>query len=290
MRNHILFAVPLMILACSSQGLEGDPGVSHRAECQTRPEGSVAISRACVFDSRGETYGIDDTLDVVPITPPYGIQVHFKDGYAPLPADVSTQGPDASVRVYAAPYDVQNDTRCCSESSESNRIDVQMDLSASGVLTVTVPQAFPSGYQIAFMLRFGVLYRGRVSPVCDLPNEKFCGYLNVTGFGGRFYVGSLPGSSTPVPASQVPVSPPTAGACLLSYNTALVNESADPCCYRQGGSNRCDPQIQCNERSGVGCCLIYGTEATRGGQRCCRYEDGGAVDEPAECAELLASP
>jgi len=234
-----------VVLACSSQGLDVDPGSSegagsspdsttfHIADCPTR-SGSEAMSRACVFDSKGKTYRIDDNLDVLPLAPPYGTQIHFKEGYAPLPSDVSSQRPDASVRVYAAPYDVSNSTQCCAETSEENRIAAQTELSASGVLTITVTQALLSGYQIAIILKFSALYRGRVSPVCDLPSAKFCGYYDKTGFASRFYVGGLPGSSPSVAASQ-----PTAGACLLSYNDALVNEGADPCCV--------SPQTACRE-------------------------------------------
>jgi len=79
----------------------------------------------------------------------------------------------------------------------------------------------------------------------------------------------------------------SAGACLLSYNDALV--SGDPCCYRQGGANTCDETIACNAQSGSGCCLIYGTEATAGGQRCCLYDGGQYGDDAAECRTLLAT-
>jgi hypothetical protein len=77
------------------------------------------------------------------------------------------------------------------------------------------------------------------------------------------------------------------GACLLEYNDALV--SGDPCCYRQGEANRCNPGIACNEASGDGCCLIYGTQATSFGGRCCLYADGSPVDGAQECQQLLSA-
>jgi hypothetical protein len=75
-----------------------------------------------------------------------------------------------------------------------------------------------------------------------------------------------------------------AGSCMLEYNDALA--SGDPCCYRQGSANTCNTSIMCNDRSGTGCCLIYGTDSTTGGSRCCLYDAGRLVD--AECRALLA--
>jgi hypothetical protein len=302
MRTLVVLGLSFGVLACSSQGLEVDPAaVQEGAGSPVTTSGSPSLkigscpstsgvpelSRACMFDSKGKTHRIDGSLPVFSVSPPYGAQFHFKDGYVPLLADVSTEGTGASVGVYAAPYDVKH-SPCCSEDREENRIAARTELSASGVLTVTVDQAVPSGTQIAIILDFGVLYQGRVSPVCDLPNPQRCQTVGASGFATRFYVGSEPKSSNP--STSVPVSQTNAGACLLEYNTALVSEGADPCCYRKGGRNTCDAKIQCNVRSGEGCCLIYGTEATKDGQRCCLYADGSDNDGAGECAELLAAP
>src|SRR5450432_469745 len=81
------------------------------------------------------------------------------------------------------------------------------------------------------------------------------------GIGGVFRFCSTPPAPPPAPDAG------SGGACLLQYNDALV--SGDPCCYRQGGRNVCDQSISCNDRSGAGCCLIYGTENTSGNSRCC---------------------
>ncbi len=81
--------------------------------------------------------------------------------------------------------------------------------------------------------------------------------------------------------------------CLLEYNTALVPGNTDPCCKREGEENACDKKKPCNERSGGGCCVIYATQATAGGQGCCFYEDNGTaftgpgVERTQECNELM---
>jgi hypothetical protein len=43
----------------------------------------------------------------------------------------------------------------------------------------------------------------------------------------------------------------------------------------------------CNDHSGTGCCLIYGTDSSTGGARCCLY-DAAEVDVDADCRALLA--
>jgi hypothetical protein len=146
----------------------------------------------------------------------------------------------------------------------------------------------PVGWQIAIILDFGKLYSHRITPfegTCDLPGGM-CTWAANSGFAMRFYVGQFPsGAEPPV------IGPVTAadGACLLSYNTALVADGTDDCCYRKGGANTCNTAVKCNDRSGAGCCLIYGTENTQGGGRCCLYANGGNVDAAEECDQLLAS-
>jgi len=257
--------------------------------CPTYP-GLVELSRACMVDSNGKTYPEDGTLFVFPAAPPYGAMFVFKAGFAPLAADVTSEGGAPSVGVYAAPYDVASSMQCCSEDSPANRIPASTVLDETGTLTIAVTSPVPVGTQIAIILDYGRLYRGRIAPAaggpCDLPSQEFCGYASQMGFAMRFYVGSSP-SAVATPAVTDPTSPPD-GACLLAYNTALAD--GDPCCYREGGANTCDTGVRCNERSGGGCCLIYGTENTSDGQRCCLYANGGAVDGADECARLLAAP
>jgi len=304
MQNRKTLCLVIMLTAaaaCNGDGLATDPTLADdgggpsasrlaaSVSCPNYP-GMVEISAACMFDSNGKAYAEDGTLYVFPAAPPYGAKFMFKAGFTPRASDVTAQGADASIRVYAAPYNVASGSQCCSEDSEANRIEATTDLSAKGELTITVSTPIPSGYQIAIILNFGSLYRSRLSPpdggACDLPSQESCTYSSAGGFAMRFYVGSAPNGAVPV--NPIDPATVTAGTCLLAYNDALV--SGDPCCYRKGGKNSCSPSVVCNDRSGGGCCLIYGTESTRYGGRCCLYADGGAVDGADECEQLLTAP
>jgi hypothetical protein len=120
-----------------------------------------------------------------------------------------------------------------------------------------------------------------VGATCVRQNDGSCGWANLT-----------------CPPSQVAFVKPDApvGACVLSYNTALVDPGADACCAWVGGSNTCDAAVACNDRSGPGCCLIYATGATLGGMGCCLYDNGSTprtgpgADRTTECGGLLAGP
>ena len=87
-----------------------------------------------------------------------------------------------------------------------------------------------------------------------------------------------------------------AGACLLEYNSALVPDGEDPCCYREGSANECDPEVACNELSGPECCVLYATEASGIGEACCRYGhgatpyDGDGNDITEACGRLITAP
>ncbi|HEY5282456.1 MAG TPA: hypothetical protein VIM14_06680 [Polyangia bacterium] len=307
MHNRKILCCVLMVTAgsaCKGDGLATDstladdgganPSASRLAASVSCPNypGMVEISAACMFDSNGKAYAEDGTLYVFPAAPPYGAKFVFKAGFVPQASDVTAQGADASIGVYAAPYNVASGTQCCSEDSEANRIEATTDLSAKGELTITVSTPIPSGYQIAIILDFGRLYRSRLSPpdggACNLPSQESCTYSTAGGFAMRFYVGSVPGGTALQPTSPTDPATVAAGTCLLAYNDALV--SGDPCCYRKGAKNSCNTMIACNDRSGAGCCLIYGTESTRYGGRCCLYADGGAVDGADECQQLLTAP
>lgn len=294
-----VFLLAASIPACSGAPLstpDEPPGVETPSSasrsiavsaCPTYPD-SEELTRACIVDSNGKTYRQDGTMYVLPAAPPYGAMFVFKPGFVPLQADIADpEGIQAGIKAYAAPYDVKSSTTCCSEDSEANRIPVAVTLDETGVLRIAANAPVPSGYQIAIILDFAALYRGRLSTAngtCDLPDATLCSAGVHMGFAVRFYVGAAPGLPAATPDAAVPAAD---GACLLSYNTALAD--GDPCCYRKGGANTCNKAIACNERSGGGCCLIYGTENTAGGGRCCLYATGGRVDGAAECAALLAT-
>jgi len=285
-------------LGCSSQGqtvsvliprLDGNREVSFDiASCPHYPQ-STEMDRVCVVDSNGKTYPEDGTLWTLPADPPYAVFYQFKPGYTPVIQDLDTTSDDPSIGVFAAPYVFPNgrqstSSHCCAEDSPANRIRAFMSLTQSGGLLVVVTAAQPAGDQIAVILGYGRLFESRINP-CTLPDQAFCQQAKNSGFAVRFYVGA--GGSQPPPSDAGP--PPT-GACLLEYNDALVSAGADPCCYRQGGSNNCHAITQCNDLSGAGCCLVYGTENTAGGGRCCLYESGELGDDPGECQLLLAAP
>jgi hypothetical protein len=285
--------------SCSSQGqsfsvqiptANGDQQLSFdTASCPHYPQ-SAEMDRVCMIDSNGKTYPEDGTLWTFPAAPPYAVYYQFKPGYAPAEQDVDTTSDNPSVGVFAAPYQITPgrqslDSHCCAEDSLANRIPSHVMLTPSGGLLVAVTDAQPSGDQLAVTLSNGGLFKSRLNP-CTLPDPSFCQWANNSGFAVRFYVGA--GGSPPPPPPDA--GPPPAGACLLEYNDALVSAGADTCCYRQGGTNNCHTITQCNDLSGAGCCLVYGTDNTAGGGRCCLYESGELGDDPTECQTLLAAP
>jgi len=269
---------------------DGDQQLSFDvASCPHYPQ-STEMDRVCMIDSNGKTYPEDGTLWTFPAAPPYAVYYQFKPGYAPSAQDLDTTSDNPSIGVFAAPYVIDGNGRqptsahCCAEDSLDNRIPSQVMLTPSGGLLVAVTDAQPSGDQIAVTLSYAGLYMGLVNP-CTLPSPSFCQGVSNTGFAVRFYVGA--GGTPPRPPSDG--GQPPAGACLLEYNDALVAAGADTCCYRQGGTNNCHGITQCNDLSGAGCCLVYGTENTAGGGRCCLYESGDLGDDPTECQGLLAA-
>ncbi len=261
------------------------------ASCPRYPQ-STEIDRVCLIDSRGKVYSVGGALlPVLASNPPYAAYYQFKAGYAPAAQDVDTTSDQPAIGVFAAPYDVYRagTGHCCAEDSPANRIPSQAVVSPSGGLLVAITDAQPLADQVAVILSYAGLYRSRITP-CTLPSQETCRLASSGGFQlsftERFYVGSGP-TDAPIPPPDA--GPPPPGACLLEYNDALVSAGADTCCYRQGGANTCHSITKCNDLSGAGCCLVYGTENTSGGQRCCLYESGDLGDDPSECQTLLAA-
>ena len=253
------------------------------SQCPKYPQ-STELDHVCMIDGTGRTYPEDGTLFVFPAAPPYGAFLEFNDGFVPLPADITTTGNGASVGTFAAPYAVNNNP-CCAEANAANRVAATARLASTHGLLITIPDAVPVGSQIAIVLDYGALFASQLMP-CTLANRDFCQWAPNSGFAMRFYVGALPPGATPPPPPLDPSTVPD-GACLLSYNTALAG--GDPCCYRKGGRNTCNRAIACNAQSGAGCCRIYASENTVGGDRCCLYEDGSAGSGAAECTQLLSA-
>ena len=232
--NHRLSRL-LILSVCAAGCPEVLPNPSSQAsglgEAECPSYGDTIVARACYVDATGNTYRQGDTLNVLTVTPPYTARLQFGNGYLPLNADLTTEGPSAAIQAFAANYDVSaRQGHVTAEDYQTNRIPVQATLSPDGFLSLVIADPIPSGYQVSITLDFGGLFRGRMTAAsdggCDLPDRQQCAYLANTGFVFRFYVGTLPAS---FPGTKTPPDA-GAGACLLEYNSALA--SGDPCCYQ----------------------------------------------------------
>jgi hypothetical protein len=180
----------------------GPPTVVTVAACQSY--GTMGMDRLCVVDSDGRSYsaaGAAATGNMIVTTeaPPYGVYFLFKQDWTPLAADVSAEGADASVRVYAAACSIQDG--CTPEFDEANRITARVSLTEEGGVLVTVHTAQPSGTQVVVNLVYSALFRGRVAPAdggpCNLPDDLCTpGMVDRMGWVERFYVGAAPAATT----------------------------------------------------------------------------------------------
>lgn len=185
----------------------GEPTVLTVAECQSY--GSLEMDRTCVVGSDGKTFGLTggDPLPVISATPPYGVYFLFDGDATPLAQDISTEGEDASVKVFAAVSDIH--TECPPESYPANRIAARASLTPEGGVLVSVHDAQVSGTQIAVILEYGSLFRSRVTPPdggqCTLPREpeNLCVTAGNRGFAERFYVGAGPTTPAPSPGTAI---------------------------------------------------------------------------------------
>src|SRR5881394_816623 len=99
------------VLGCADRELEigrqlvqtdpngGAPIVFNITECADA--GGGPLENACAIDSTGRTYSQHDGLHTLPAAPPYGAYFLFRPGLVPLAADLSTEGDDASIGVWA---------------------------------------------------------------------------------------------------------------------------------------------------------------------------------------------
>lgn len=212
MRKSLLGLTLMTALGCADKNIEiarqlvqpdpagGEPTVFTVAECQDHD--GLEMHRTCVVDSDGKTYGLGDgPLPIISATPPYGVYFLFDDDATPLAQDISTEGEQASVKVYAAVSSIM--VECPPESSPANRIAARASLTPEGGLLVTVHEAMVPGTQIAVILEYGALFRSRVAPPdggpCTLPRspENLCLNADRRGFAERFYVGAEPAAKEP---------------------------------------------------------------------------------------------
>lgn len=248
------------------------------ADCM--PYDSPHLSRICAYDAKSVKCPQDGTAVVLPNVAPFGVAFQFTPDYVPVASDITVNGPGSAVQVFTAPYLTEN----AINGGDGLEVPARAALTAGGALIVTVLGRIPNGNLVSVDLSFGALFRSRLHPpdgtACNLPDPWYCGDGSAMGYRGRFKVEG-------VPSGQVSNDAP-AGNCLLLYNSALVAEDADPCCYRKGEANSCDIGAKCNALSGANCCLIYGSGCTNYGQRCCLYESGELGDGASECDSLLA--
>jgi hypothetical protein len=234
------------------------------------------LDRACVFDSNGKKYAPDAKQGLSNV-PYFGVALHFAPAYAPQPADVTTDGPNSAIQAFA------NTDGRPEWGATPDRIRVQTHWIDNNLgLIVAVVDPVPNSYYITIGLDYAVMYRSRLSPNCNASEPElgqFCGGVR----GGPSFQFRV------VAPQQAETNPTANGTCLLSYNKALLPESADPCCLRKGGANECNAITRCNDLAAPGCCLVYGTESTANGTRCCLYEGGELGDGAEECQQLLQS-
>jgi hypothetical protein len=152
---------------------------------------SPDLDRACVIDSKGKGYGVDGNLPILNAAAPYGTYLRFSTGFAPDPADVSTTGADASIKVYAADQNIQS-RPCCLENDEANRIDARVATPEEGGLLVLVDHVAGTPMQVTVVFDYKLLYK---SQPAHTPK-------GVDGFTARYYVGSTPPVVNPCPSAQ----------------------------------------------------------------------------------------
>jgi hypothetical protein len=196
-RTHIAL-LPILLWGCADR--QTDLGMHleelHRADgdpisvsgCR-HVDGAIS-ERACIVDSSGTNFPIGGELVVTSATPPYGAYVEFSDGLEIDADKIGTEGADAPIKAYAAPYSMQGDP-CCAEADPANRIAVQASIAREGGLFAIIDESVPSGTQISVEIALADLFRP-LPEGSDLDN--FCpgGGFACAGFALRFYVGEEP--------------------------------------------------------------------------------------------------
>jgi hypothetical protein len=159
--------------------------------------------RACIIDSSGTSYPLGNNLIVTPASGPYGTYIEFRDELQIDPAKVSTEGDDAPIQVFAAPYNVAHGSPCCSESDPANRIAARATLPLEGGLLVTIDQTLPIGTQISVDISLGGLFQPLSAENADM-SPCAGGSLDCLGFTSRMYVGEEPAvNGTPLPVGAI---------------------------------------------------------------------------------------
>jgi hypothetical protein len=175
---------------------------------------SFKLQRECVLNSEGpvpDSHGGE--LPVLSVSPPYGVYMKFVAGYDPAPSDVDTEGPDAAVKVYAAPYNVKG-WPCCSEDEEANRLSARALFPDEGGVLIVTEAPVATGTQVSVIFDDAKLRRSHLKDGdpsnCSTPDE--CEFVRL-GYAARFYVGSVPAVvGTPPKVTATSGGPMTQGA------------------------------------------------------------------------------
>jgi hypothetical protein len=208
-RAGVLVTVALLLGGCDSRTFVVGHELSQVPEEEVgnvSPPSSCAkddfleMRNACIVDSLGRSYAMGgDELTVIPADVGYGVYLRFKPDVVPLGADVSTDGPAASVRAYAVPYSVL-DQRCCPEDDEANRVPATATLDGRGGLLVAVATAPETPTQVSVQFHYPELFGSRLAPPdgspCDLA-DLYCQSFSMRGWSARFYVGAVVPRSEP---------------------------------------------------------------------------------------------
>ena len=196
MRTPLIALTLALAVGCSDRNVElGSVDDGLRSGDETAPivvaqcpAEDWLVQRACKFDWAGEAYYSEDELDVLPPTPPYRTYLELGDEWQFIPEAVDTQGDDARIMAFAAPYNVKDDP-CCVEDDLDNRVFARASLTSEGAVLVTLDKALSVGTQVAVVFELEGLIEPR--PGVDEPSVAE-DTLSGMGYVFRFYVGGAP--------------------------------------------------------------------------------------------------
>jgi hypothetical protein len=158
------------------------------ANCPSSGDGPYA---GCITGANGEAFPVDGTLVVLDSAPPYGLSFRFLGGIKLDANDLTTEGANAAIRVYAAPGNAK--VGCFPEGDERNRVPARAVPTELGGVQVYVDDELPSETQVMITLQYAGLLASQVPLPPSAPcTREECALM---GFGARFYVGAVSTSS-----------------------------------------------------------------------------------------------
>lgn len=180
---------------------DGGGRVVSIANCGVHDE--FNLDRECMIGSDAKAYTVNGDLPVLPAAPPYGVFLHFKNGFAPDPDDVQLEG---AVKAYATPTNVES-RHPLPEDSEANRVGTHIVMPDERGVLVSMDNPVSPPIQISVVFDFQLLYRSRSTALAAInPGSSSEGIASL-GYTARFYVGSVPPNDAPCP--------PTPQACSI---------------------------------------------------------------------------